>query len=117
MTTATNRTPPGGRTPDPNNPKPGDRFFDGYCWFTVLYVGKQRALVETDTGEEAAWTLAFIAADCKPSPPAWPEPPVRWGVQDISGSTWTVDNEPQARYQGGITGRRLIRYVPEVVES
>ena len=107
-------------TPDPNNPKPGDRFVGRYTGrsLTVRYVDDDYVFGTNDN--DSGWSdLRSTFADFfAPAPPVWPEPPVRWGVQTLQNANWIVGPRGAAEAEVGFdpANRRLIRYVPEVVE-
>jgi hypothetical protein len=108
-------------TPDPNNPKPGDRFVarsTGHT-MTVRYVDDDFVFGARDDGLSVAMRRHAFDDHYCPAPPVWPEPPVRWGVQFIDGGVRVGDHtEGWARcvHDADPANRRLIRYVPEVVE-
>ena len=107
-------------TPDPNNPKPGDRFVGRFTerTMTVRYVDDDYVFGAWDSGT-SAWSRRYqFGFNFTPAPPVWPEPPVRWGVQWEDGYcvTYYYQDAAESLVNDPDETCRLIRYVPEVVE-
>jgi hypothetical protein len=107
-------------TPDPNNPKPGDRFVGVTSGrtMTVRYVDDDFVFGVRDDGLSVTMRRHSFDYHYRPALPVWPEPPVRWGVQTLQNAYWLVGHRGAAETEVGFdpVNRRLIRYVPEVVE-
>jgi hypothetical protein len=108
-------------TPDPNNPKPGDRFRSRSKsgTLTVRYVDDDFVFGVDGGGNAWSQRRHLIPVYFTPAPPVWPEPPVLWGVQFRDGDVWRYDHEDGARREiadceDGTA--RLIEYTPKVVE-
>jgi len=102
--------------PDPNNPQPGDVFFN--------LDGDKRTIIATHDvacwvafdGSEPAHTIStrYISKNWKPAPST---PPERWGVLYDDGAVITWSAEDMAR--NAVASERdtvLVHYVGTVVE-
>jgi hypothetical protein len=101
--------------PDPNNPQPGDVFFnlDGDKRTIINRLGDWCWVNCHDGYNPVTFDIPMIAKDYKPAPPT---PPDMWGAMADEGQVITYTTQDNAERYIGRHGGVLVHYVGTVVE-